>query len=64
MAWDVLRTGSFDWIKGWARQGGKSCESEENQDFGNWVSSMSEVAIDDDDELNVVGVGCEEAVGW
>ena len=61
MAWVVLRTGSFDWIKRWAKWGGESTEYWENQDIGNWVSSISGVAIDDewwmiDDGLSVVGL--------
>ena len=47
MAWVVLRTGSLDWIKRWAKWGGESTEYQENRD-GNWVSSISGVAIDDE----------------
>ena len=67
MAWVILRTGSLDWIKRWVKGGGESIEYQENRD-GNWVSSISGVAIDDewwmiDDGLSVVGLagwGC----GW
>ena len=61
MAWVILRTGSLDWIKRWEKQGRESIEYQENWDFGNWVSSISGVAIDDewwmiDDGLSVVGL--------
>ena len=60
MAWVILRTGSLDWIKRWAKQGGESIEYWENWD-GNWVSSISGVVIDDewwmiDDGLSMVGL--------
>ena len=61
MAWVVLRTGSFDWIKSWVKGEGESTEYWENQDVGNWVSLILGVANDDkwwmiDDGLSVVGL--------
>ena len=61
MTWVILRTGSLDWIKRWVKRGGESIEYQENQDNGNWVSSILGVAIDDkwwmmDDGLSMVGL--------
>ena len=61
MTWVILRTGSLHWIKRWANWGGESTEYWENQDEGDWVTSISGVAIDDewwmiDDGLSMVGL--------